>query len=164
MEKLANSAFLYGVIDVTTTEVCDHLLGGVLSAGADRLSAIARTRVSYVSSVGALDMVNYWAIDTLPAQYAGRNLHRHNPQVTLMRTTAAESRQIGFWTPRSSIVGTARSASRRCARPGPPFHDPIADVALFEAIEQTLRRTLDRRFDDPEFSNALAQNFLEIAD
>ena len=85
------------MIDVTTTEVCDHLLGGVLSAGADRLSAIARTRVPYVGSVGALDLVNSWAIDTLPAQYAGRNLHRHNPQVTLMRTTAAESRQIGFW-------------------------------------------------------------------
>jgi uncharacterized protein (UPF0261 family) len=130
--KLANSAFLYGVIDVTTTEVCDHLLGGVLSVGADRLSAIARTRVPYVGSVGALDLVNSWAIDTLPAQYAGRNLHRHNPQVTLMRTTAAESRQIGFW-----IAEKLKQ----------PFHDPIADAALFEAIEQTLRRTRDRRFD-----------------
>ena len=95
MEKLADSAFLYGVIDVTTTEVCDHLLGGVLSAGADRLSAIARTRVPYVGSVGALDMVNFCAINTVPAQYAGRKLQRHNPQVTLMRTTAAESRHFG---------------------------------------------------------------------
>jgi uncharacterized protein (UPF0261 family) len=145
MEKLANSGFLYGVID--TTEVCDH--GGVLSAGADRLSAIARTRVPYVGLVGALDMVNYWAIDTLPAQYAGRNLHRHNPQVTLMRTTAAESRQIGFWTPRSSIVGTARSASRRCARPARPFMIP-SPMRRCSRPSSTLRRTLDRRFDDPE--------------
>jgi uncharacterized protein (UPF0261 family) len=168
MEKLANSGFLYGVIDVTTTEVCDH--GGVLSAGAERLSAIARTRVPYVGLVGALDMVNYWAIDTLPAQYAGRNLHRHNPQVTLMRTTAAESRQIGFWTPRSSIVGTARSASRRCARPARPFMIPSPMRRCSRPSSKrfvghwTDGLTTPRRFDDPEFSNALAQNFLVIAD
>lgn len=89
-------------------------------------------------------MVNFCAINTVPAQYAGRKLQRHNPQVTLMRTTAAESRQIGFWMPRSSIVATARSASsslkkgpRRWTRRGQPFHDPIVDAALFEAIEQT---------------------------
>jgi uncharacterized protein (UPF0261 family) len=82
MEKLADSAFLYGVIDVTTTEVCDHLLGGVPA----RIGS-ARLR--------ALDMVNFCAINTVPAQYAGRKLQRHNPQVTLMRTTAAESRHFG---------------------------------------------------------------------
>ena len=173
MEKLADSAFLYGVIDVTTTEVCDHQLGGVLSAGADRLSAIARTRVPYVGSVSALDMVNFWAINTVPAQYAGRKLHRHNPQVTLMRTTAAESRQIGFWIAEklNRCDGPVRflipeKGISALDAPGQPFHDPIADAALFEAIEQTLRRTRDRRFNriachinDPEFSNALVQNF-----
>jgi hypothetical protein len=107
-------------------------------------SARLRERAAYVGSVGPLDMVNFCAINTVPAQYAGRKLQRHNPQVTLMRTTAAESRQIGFWMPRSSIVATARSASsslkkgpRRWTRRGQPFHDPIVDAALFEAIEQT---------------------------
>lgn len=177
MEKLADSAFLYGIIDVTTTEVCDHLLGGVLSAGADRLGAIARTRVPYVGSVGALDMVNFRAIDTVPAHYAGRNLHRHNPQVTLMRTTAEESRQIGIWIAEKLNLcdGPVRflipkKGVSMLDAPGQPFHDPIADAALFDAIEHTLRQTRDRRLDriachinDPEFSRALVQNFLEIA-
>jgi len=177
MEKLADSAFLYGIIDVTTTEVCDHLLGGVLSAGADRLGAIARTRVPYVGSVGALDMVNFRAIDTVPAHYSGRNLHRHNPQVTLMRTTAEESRQIGIWIAEKLNLcdGPVRflipkKGVSMLDAPGQPFHDPIADAALFDAIEHTLRQTRDRRLDriachinDPEFSRALVQNFLEIA-
>ena len=94
MEKLADSDKLAGVIDVTTTEVCDHLLGGVLSAGPDRLGAIARRRLPYVGSVGALDMVNFWR---KPEKFRRRNLYAHNPQVTLMRTTADECREIGAW-------------------------------------------------------------------
>ncbi len=90
MEKLADSGMLKAVIDVTTTEVCDHLVGGVLSAGPDRLGAIARSRIPYVGSVGALDMVNFWAMDTVPERFRRRNLYKHNPNVTLMRTTASE--------------------------------------------------------------------------
>ena len=97
MEKLADSDKLAGVIDVTTTEVCDHLLGGVLSAGPDRLGAIARRRLPYVGSVGALDMVNFWAPESVPEKFRRRNLYAHNPQVTLMRTTADECREIGAW-------------------------------------------------------------------
>jgi uncharacterized protein (UPF0261 family) len=177
MEKLVDSGLISGVIDVTTTEVCDHLFGGVLSAGADRLGAIARMRVPYVGSVGALDMVNFRAIDTVPARYLRRNLHCHNPQVTLMRTTAEESRQIGGWIAEklNRCGGHVRflipeKGVSMLDAPGQPFHDPTADAALFNAIEDTLRQTRDRRLEriachinDPEFSNALVQNFLEIA-
>jgi uncharacterized protein (UPF0261 family) len=177
MEKLVDSGLVGGVIDVTTTEVCDYLFGGVLSAGADRLGAIARTQVPYVGSVGALDMVNFRAIETVPSHYAGRNLFRHNPQVTLMRTTAAESRQVGGW---------IAEKLNRCSGPvrflipekgisaldatGQPFHDPAADAALFDAIENALHQTADRRLqrischiNDPEFSQALVRSFMEIA-
>ena len=173
MEKLVDSGLVSGVIDVTTTEVCDHLFGGVLSAGADRLGAIARTRVPYVGSVGALDMVNFRAIDTVPAHYSRRNLHCHNPQVTLMRTTAEESRQIGAGSLRSSIAATGpvrflipEKGVSMLDAPGQPFHDPIADAALFNAIEHTLRRTRERRVEriachinDPEFSDCARSKF-----
>ncbi|TIX84929.1 MAG: UPF0261 family protein, partial [Mesorhizobium sp.] len=97
MEKLADSGLLSGVIDITTTEVCDLLFGGVLPATEDRFGAIARTRLPYVGSVGALDMVNFWAPPTIPERYSGRLFYEHNPNVTLMRTTPDESRKIGEW-------------------------------------------------------------------
>ncbi|MDU3046097.1 ABC transporter permease, partial [Bradyrhizobium sp.] len=97
MEKLVGSGMLAGVIDLTTTEVCDLLMGGVFPATEDRLGAIIRTRVPYVGSVGALDMVNFGAPDTIPERYRGRKFHVHNPQVTLMRTTPAENTQMGRW-------------------------------------------------------------------
>jgi uncharacterized protein (UPF0261 family) len=177
MEKLADSSKLAGLIDVTTTEVCDYLLGGVLSAGPDRLGAIARARVPYVGSVGALDMVNFWALDTVPSQFRQRNLHAHNPQVTLMRTTPEECRRIGSW---------IAERLNRCEGPvrflipekgvsaldihGGPFFDPEADAALADALEEGLHTTPDRRLlrlphhiNDPAFSDALVANFLEIA-
>jgi len=177
MEKLVDSGLVGGIIDVTTTEVCDYLFGGVLSAGADRLGAIARTRVPYVGSVGALDMVNFRSIETVPAHYAGRNLHRHNPQVTLMRTTAEENRQAGCWIAEkiNHCSGPVRflipeKGVSALDAPGQPFHDPEADVALFDAIEDAFHQTADRRLqripchiNDPEFSQALVRNFLEIA-
>src|SRR6266850_7706217 len=95
MEKLVDSGLLAGVIDVTTTEIADEIVGGVLSAGPGRLDAIARARVPYVGSCGALDIVNFWAMDTVPSQFRGRNLYRHNANVTLMRTTPEECARIG---------------------------------------------------------------------
>jgi len=95
MEKLLDSGMLAGVIDISTTEVCDLHMGGVMSAGEDRLGAVIRSRRPYVGSVGALDMVNFGAMDTVPEKYQGRNLYVHNPQVTLMRTTAEENRRMG---------------------------------------------------------------------
>ena len=91
VEKLADSGLLAGLLDITTTEVADLLFGGVLPATADRFGAIARTGMPCVMSVGACDMVNFWAPETMPARYAGRHIHRHNPNVTLMRTTPEEN-------------------------------------------------------------------------
>lgn len=176
MERLAESGMLMGVIDVTTTEVCDHLFGGVLSAGADRLGAIARSNVPYVGSVGALDMVNFWAMDTVPERFRNRKLYKHNPNVTLMRTTAQENREIGAW-----IAGKLNACDgpirflipekgvSALDAPGQAFHDPEADAALFEALETALRQTPQRRLqrlpfhiNDPQFSAALVENFRAI--
>jgi uncharacterized protein (UPF0261 family)/ABC-type branched-subunit amino acid transport system ATPase component len=177
MEKLVESKLISAVIDVTTTEIADEIVGGVLSAGPERMDAIARTRVPYVASCGALDMVNFWAMDTVPAQFRGRRLHRHNPNVTLMRTTAEENAKIGrfiaaklnrmegpvrFLIPEGGVSGLDV--------PGGPFWDPAADKALFDAITSEFRpgpmRKLVRlplHINDPAFAQALAAQFREIA-
>ncbi|MES0039174.1 Tm-1-like ATP-binding domain-containing protein [Mesorhizobium sp. M0046] len=177
MEKLADSGLLSGVIDITTTEVCDLLFGGVLPATEDRFGAIARTGLPYVGSVGALDMVNFWAPPTIPERYRGRLFYEHNPNVTLMRTTADESRMIGEW------IGTRLSLCQGPVRflipekgvsaldiEGGAFFDPEADAALFEAIERTIKPDKKRRvlrlplhINDPEFAWAATTAFLEIA-
>ena len=176
MEKLCDSGLLDAVIDVTTTEVCDLLCGGTLSAGPDRLGAIARTKIPCVLSAGALDMVNFGAPDSVPARLRGRTLYHHNPQVTLMRTTEAECAEIGAW-----IAGRLNACDgpvrflvpeggvSALDAPGQPFFDPHADAALFDAlergIEQTGRRRLVRlphHINDPQFAAALVQHFREI--
>ncbi|UVK40398.1 Tm-1-like ATP-binding domain-containing protein [Mesorhizobium sp. AR10] len=177
MEKLADSGLLSGVVDITTTEVCDLLFGGVLPATDDRFGAIARTRLPYVGSVGALDMVNFWARPTVPEKYRGRLFHEHNPNVTLMRTTAQENRAIGEW------IGTRLSLCDGPVRflipergvsaldiEGGAFFDPEADAALFEAIERTIMPNSTRRvtrlplhINDPEFAKAATAAFLDIA-
>ena len=177
MEKLADSGLLSGVIDITTTEVCDLLFGGVLPATEDRFGAVARTRLPYVGSVGALDMVNFWAPSTIREHYRGRLFYEHNPNVTLMRTTAQECRAIGEW------IG-ARLAL--CEGPvhvlipekgvsaldieGGAFFDPEADAVLFEAIERTIKPNDTRRvtrlplhINDTEFAKAAVAAFLDIA-
>jgi uncharacterized protein (UPF0261 family)/ABC-type branched-subunit amino acid transport system ATPase component len=176
MEKLADSGLLAGIIDVTTTEVCDLLMGGVMSAGEDRFGAIIRTRIPYVGSCGALDMVNFGPIDTVPAHYKGRNLHRHNPQVTLMRTTPEENERMGRWIGErlNRMEGPVRflvpeGGVSLLDQPGRAFHDPAADAALFKALDTTVRQTPRRRLvrvpcniNDPAFAEALVKNFLEI--
>jgi uncharacterized protein (UPF0261 family) len=177
MESLVDGGMLEGVIDVTTTEVCDHLCGGVLSAGPDRLGAVARTGIPYVGSAGALDMVNFWAPETVPQRYAGRTFYRHNPNVTLMRTTPAECRDIGAW------IAAKLNACRGPVRflipergvsaldaPGGAFHDPEADAALFDALDTGIEATRDRKvvrlplhINDPEFADALVAAYREIA-
>ncbi|MCB1883453.1 MAG: Tm-1-like ATP-binding domain-containing protein [Geminicoccaceae bacterium] len=178
MEKLVDSGLLAGVIDVTTTEVADLLMGGMFPAHAGRLDSIARTKLPYVGSCGALDMVNFGALDTVPAHYRERNLYVHNPQITLMRTTAEENARMGAW------IGAKLNECHGPVRflipeggvslidaPGGPFHDPDADAALFEALERTVNQTKDRRLirlphnvNDPEFAAALVENFLEIVE
>ena len=176
MEKLADSGLLAGVIDITTTEVCDFLFGGVLPATEDRLGAIARTKLPYVGSVGALDMVNFWAPETVPEHWKARLFYQHNPNVTLMRTTAEECRAVGEW------IGEKLNACEGPVRflipekgvsgldiDGGAFWDPTADAALFEALEATVRQTSNRRIqrlplhvNDPEFAEAAVAAFHEI--
>jgi len=178
MEKLADSGLISAVIDVTTTEIADHIVGGVLSAGPDRLGAIARTRLPYVGSVGALDMVNFWGPDTVPERFRARLLHAHNPNVTLMRTTAGECQQIGQWIGRklNACDGPVRflipeGGISALDAPGQPFYNPEADSALFSAIEATVRQTSDRKIsrischiNDPEFADAVVAGFSEITE
>jgi uncharacterized protein (UPF0261 family)/ABC-type branched-subunit amino acid transport system ATPase component len=176
MEKLAESGLLAGVIDVTTTEVCDHLMEGVFSAGEDRFGAIIRARLPYVGSCGALDMVNFGPMETVPERYKGRNLYRHNPQVTLMRTTPAENERMGVWIGErlNRMEGPVRflipeGGVSLLDQPGGAFWDPAADAALFKALQATVRPGPHRRLirlpynvNDPAFAEALAKNFLEI--
>ena len=177
MEKLVDSGLVTGVIDATTTEVADLVAGGVMSADDDRFGAIARTGVPYVGSVGALDMVNFWAPETVPGHYGQRQLHRHNPQVTLMRTTADENRQIGLWIAErlNRCEGPVRflipeQGISAMDAPGQPFEDRDADAALFNAIDASLVQTDRRRLirlplhiNDTAFSAALVENFRAIA-
>lgn len=177
MEKLADSGMLAGIIDITTTEVCDLLFGGVLAATEDRFGAIARSRIPYVGSVGALDMINFWAPATVPERYRGRRFYEHNPNVTLMRTNADECAEIGRW------IGGKLNACQGKVRflipergisaidvEGGPFFDPMANAALFAAIEETVIQTPDRRIqrlplhiNDPEFAEAAVSAFDAIA-
>jgi uncharacterized protein (UPF0261 family) len=177
MEKLVDSDLLAGVIDLTTTEVCDLLMGGVFPATEDRFGAVIRTRVPYVGSVGALDMVNFGSPDTIPERYRGRKLHVHNPQVTLMRTTAEENERIGRWIGErlNSMDGPMRfflpeGGVSALDAPGQPFWDPEADAALFRALDRTVRQTsnrqlirLKRNINDPEFAAAIVAAFRSLA-
>ena len=173
MEKLVDSGQLAAVIDLTTTEVCDLLMGGVFPASDDRFGAVIRGRVPYVGSVGALDMVNFGAPDTVPERYRQRKLHVHNPQVTLMRTTPEENERMGKW------IGERLNQMDAPVRfflpeggvsaldaPGQPFWDADADAALFRALEQTVRQTGNRQLirikkhiNDPEFAAAIVSAF-----
>jgi uncharacterized protein (UPF0261 family) len=173
MEKLVDSRLLSGVIDVTTTEICDMMMGGVFPATEDRFGAIIRARLPYVGSVGALDMVNFGAPETVPERYKGRTLYPHNPQVTLMRTTAEENERMGRWigdrlnrmeAPVRFLLPEAGVSALDA--PGQPFHDPTADAALFKGLEQTVRRTsrrqlirLPHHINDPQFAAALVDAF-----
>lgn len=176
MEKLIDSGYIGSVIDVTTTEVADHLMGGVLSAGEDRLGAIIRTKIPYVGSVGALDMVNFGVIDSVPEKYKSRNLYVHNEQVTLMRTTKEENVRMGKWIAEklNLMEGEVRflipeKGVSMIDVEGQSFFDPEADNALFETLEKEVKQTEKRRlirlpFDinNERFSKALVDEFLKI--
>ncbi|HEX7119580.1 MAG TPA: Tm-1-like ATP-binding domain-containing protein [Longimicrobiales bacterium] len=174
MEGLVDDGYFAGVLDVTTTEWCDEVVGGVLSAGPDRLSAAGRAGIPQVVSVGALDMVNFGGIDTVPESFRGRTLYRHNPSVTLMRTTAAECEEIGrriaaqLNRARGPVVLVLplRGVSMIDAE-GQPFHDPEADRALFDALRGNVGPgvrvvEVDAHINDPEFAHALVDELLRI--
>lgn len=174
MERLLDQGVLSGLIDITTTEIADLLFGGVLPALPDRLDVVARTRAPWVGSVGALDMVNFWAPGTVPGHYRDRRFYHHNPNVTLMRTTPQENDAMGHW------IGEKLNA---CAGPvrllipekgisaldieGGPFHSPEADAALFKALRATITdptriQSLPLHINDPAFAKAAADTFLSL--
>jgi uncharacterized protein (UPF0261 family)/ABC-type branched-subunit amino acid transport system ATPase component len=169
MEKLVDSGMLAGVVDLTTTEVCDLMMGGVFPATEDRFGAIIRSRVPYVGSVGALDMVNFGRPETIPERYRQRKFHVHNPQVTLMRTTPEENERMGRWIGErlNRMDGPVRfflpeGGVSALDAPGQPFWDAEADAALFLALERTVRQTSNRQLirvrrniNEPEFASAI---------
>ncbi|HHY48562.1 MAG TPA: UPF0261 family protein [Alphaproteobacteria bacterium] len=177
MEKLADSRLLAGMIDVTTTEVADLVGGGIFPCTEDRFGAAIRTRLPYVGSVGACDMINFGARESVPATLSGRHFHVHNAQVTLMRTTADENRRIGeFIVSRlNRMEGPVRfllplRGLSAIDAEGQPFHDPAADAALFDAIRSGWKPApnrelieLDLHINDPGFADALVASFRSIA-
>lgn len=173
MESLINDGLIAGVLDITTTELADELVGGILSAGPDRLTAAARGGVPQVVSVGALDMVNFGPRETVPERFRNRRFHQHNPTVTLMRTTVDENARLG------AEIGRKVAASRGPAaillplqgvsaidRTGQSFDDPAAREALFAEIRRYRSSVeiveLDRHINDPEFAEAAAQKLLAL--
>jgi uncharacterized protein (UPF0261 family) len=173
MESLIESGMVSGVLDITTTEWADELVGGVLSAGPHRLEAAARTGVPAIVTPGCLDMVNFQTPETIPQKFKGRTFYQHNPQVTLMRTTPEECKQLG------TILAQKVNASRGpvsvllprkaisvISAAGQAFHSPDADKALFDAIKSNLRPgieliEMDCEINDPAFAEACARTLLK---
>ncbi|MEM6323327.1 MAG: Tm-1-like ATP-binding domain-containing protein [Pseudomonadota bacterium] len=152
MEKLVDNGMIEAVIDLTTTEVADLLIGGVFAATEDRFGAIIRKGVPYIGSVGALDMVNFGARDTVPEAFATRQFHIHNPQVTLMRTTPEENDRIGAWIADklNQMQGPVRflipeGGVSAIDAPGQPFHDPAALTALTQRLMRDVAQNDTRR-------------------
>ena len=174
MESFIADGIVAGVLDITTTELADELVGGILSAGPDRLTAAGLYGVPQVISVGALDMVNFGPPDTVPSKFLGRRFYQHNPNVTLMRTTPEENEKLGkeiaFKASAAkgptAIVLPLRGVSAIDAE-GKPFWWPEADRALFESIRHWLAPhveliELDLHINDPTFADACARKLLEL--
>ncbi len=175
LEKLVDNGLLTGVIDVTTTEVADHLMGGILSAGEGRLDSFIRNKTPYVGSCGAIDMVNFGAHSTVPEKYADRLFYEHNPQITLMRTTAAENARMGRWI--GNKLNKFKAPSRfliplegfsALDKEGQNFYDREANEAFIQALEEattssaTVIVKLPCHINDPAFAKAIADNYIEL--
>ncbi len=172
METIIESGLVAGVLDLTTTEWADEIVGGVLGAGPTRMDAAAKRGVPAVVAPGCLDMVNFHAPETVPARFAGRTFYHHNPQVTLMRTNAEESARLGAILAEKVNASTGpvtvlipQKAISIISAEGQPFHDPAADAALFEAIKSNLRDEITVieiacGINDPAFAKAAAKTLL----
>lgn len=175
MEALIDQGFIKGVLDLTTTEWCDEVVGGVLNAGPDRLTAAGKNGIPQVVSVGALDMVNFGPMDTVPAQFKDRNLYKHNPTVTLMRTTADELKSIGHEiatrladaTGKTTLMLPLKGVSMIDVE-GQPFYDAEADKVLFDTLRTELANSnveiveLDTDINDKEFAVAAAKKLISL--
>ena len=173
MESLIESGMAAGVLDVTTTEWADELVGGFLSAGPTRLEAAAEHGVPAIVAPGCLDMVNFHGPETVPAKFKGRTFYQHNPQVTLMRTTPEECAQLGKIIAEKLNLSKGpvtmlipRKAISVISAKGKPFHDPAADQTLFDNLKSRLRRDIeviemDCEINDPRFAEACANALLK---
>ena len=174
MESIVESGMVAGVLDITTTEWADELVGGFLGAGPTRLEAAARSGVPAIVTPGCLDMVNFHGPDSVPAKFNGRNFYQHNPQVTLMRTTPAECSELG-----KIVAGKVnlskgpvavllpKKAISVISAPGQKFHDPAADQALFDAIKANLRKDIeviemDNAINEAPFAETCAKALLNL--
>jgi uncharacterized protein (UPF0261 family) len=173
MESLIEAGLVTGVLDITTTEWADELVGGILGAGPTRCEAAAKHGVPAIVTPGCLDMVNFGARETVPAKFAGRKFYQHNPQVTLMRTTPDECKRLGEILAEKingskapvTVLLPLRGISVISAA-GQSFHDPAADAALFASLKTNLRkdiplRELDCNINAPEFATACADELLK---
>ena len=174
-EALATGGYLVGALDATTTELADDLVGGVLSAGPDRLEAVGRSGIPQVVSLGALDMVNFGPRDTVPPQFEGRNLYVHNPTITLMRTTVEENAELGRRIARKlngadspTVLFVPLKGVSAIDVDGQPFRDAEADEALFAALREGIDTTkvevheVDADVNDPAFATAMADRLHEL--
>ncbi len=176
MEHLTRSGMIDVVLDLTTTEVADEVVGGVFRAGPERFDYLAQSPTPCILSLGALDMVNFGAMDTVPEQFSTRKLHVHNASVTLMRTTPEENRAFAQWMAHKlnqavgplTVVIPEGGVSLLDA-PDQPFWDPVADNALFEELEKLFVQTDTHRIvrlpcniNDPEFSDFIAQEYRSL--
>ena len=172
MESLIESGMVAGVLDITTTEWADELVGGILGAGPTRCEAAARHGVPATVTPGCLDMVNFGAPETVPAKFKDRTFYAHNPQVTLMRTSPEECAELGRILAEKINLSTAPvtvllplRAISVISAPGQKFHDPIADRILFTALKAFLRKDIelvemDCAINAPEFAKACAEKLL----
>jgi uncharacterized protein (UPF0261 family) len=177
MEALARAGLVSALLDLTTTEVADEVVGGVFACGPTRFSGMVERALPCVMSLGALDMVNFGARDTVPERFRSRRLHVHNAQVTLMRTTPDENRACARWIAERVNRSTApltvlvpEGGVSAIDAPGQPFHDPEADAALFDELEARLERTPTRRLvrlphhiNDAAFARAVLDEFARLA-
>lgn len=174
MESIINAGKAHGVLDITTTEVADEIVGGVLTAGSDRLGAAGRIGTPTVIVPGCVDMVNFGAMDTVPEKFIGRCFYRHNDQVTLMRTTPEENRLIAKYIAQQlnqyilpPVIILPKGGISVISEPGGPFHDPMADQALFSTLKLELRSEVrcvesDHAVNHPEFARLCVCELLDL--
>ncbi|PIA55818.1 hypothetical protein AQUCO_00700265v1 [Aquilegia coerulea] len=177
LEDLVKGGFIQGVLDITTTEVADYVVGGVMACDSSRFDSIIEKKVPLVLSVGALDMVNFGAKDTIPSKFHQRNIYEHNDQVSLMRTTEDENKKFAAFIAEKLNKSSSKisvclpeSGISSLDAIGKPFYDPETTTALLNELERLIETTEDRQLkrfpyhiNDPEFANALVESFLEIA-
>ena len=175
MESLIDAGFFKGVLDITTTEWCDEIVGGVLGAGPNRLEAAGRNHVPQVVSVGALDMVNFGPIDTIPEKFKSRNLYKHNPTVTLMRTTVEENIKFGQKIAEKlnasfgkTVLMLPLKGVSMIDAPGQPFYGSKEDEALFDTLKNNIDKDkvniveMDNNINEKAFAQRAAEELIKM--